>query len=109
MSSEIHFTYQLIAIPEHGKLEAEIQNEGLEVVAIVYEDAVGWHVGICAENSETPADALVESVKEEMRHFVNRTGQNVPEHIQTRGDLSLWLMVKDDGTALGMPYYQLIS
>jgi len=104
MSSGTHFTYQLIAIPEHGRLEAEIQNESLEVVGIVYEDEVGWHVEICAENSESPADAFVESVKEQMRRFVNRTGQNIPEHIQTRGDLSLWLMVKDDGTALGIPY-----
>lgn len=99
-----HFTYLLVAVPEHGRLEAEIQNKDREVVAVVYEDEFGWHVENRASDSEAPSDTFLESVKKRMQHFPNRTGQNVPDHIQTRGALSLWLMLKEDGTAAGMPY-----
>jgi hypothetical protein len=32
---------------------------------------------------------------------VNRKGENVPNELTTRGALALWLMLKDDGTAMG--------
>jgi hypothetical protein len=44
---------------------------------------------------------IVDSAKEKLSHYVNRKGENAPADI-TSGSFSLWLMTKDDGTAMGM-------
>jgi hypothetical protein len=46
-------------------------------------------------------NAAVEAAKQSLSHYVNRMGSNPPEHT-TVGALGLWLMPKDDGTALGI-------
>ena len=47
-------------------------------------------------------NALMENAKEVLSHYVNRRGDRVPSQLKTRGQLSLWLMEKDDGTMMGL-------
>ncbi|MGC1414603.1 MAG: hypothetical protein WA817_04935 [Candidatus Acidiferrum sp.] len=85
------------------RTEAEIADETGARVAIVYEDLDGWHTELVdrrAELSISDFNVLVENAKEVLSHYVNRRGENVPDEI-TSGALSLWLMLKDDGTAMG--------
>ena len=85
------------------RTEAEIADETGVRVAIVYEGLDGWHMELVDRRQGLPItefDALVENAKEVLSHLVNRRGENVPREM-TRGALSLWLMLKDDGTAMG--------
>jgi hypothetical protein len=78
----------------------------LTEVATVFETADGWEMQSFDDRliNELGAvfDAAVEEAKERLRHYVNRTGENVPEGLSPAG-LSFWLMEKDDGTAMGKP------
>jgi hypothetical protein len=85
------------------RTEVEIADEAGMRVAIVYEDLDGWHTEVVGERQALPLssfNALVEDAKKVLSHYVNRRGENVPGEM-TRGALALWLMVKDDGTAMG--------
>ncbi len=89
------------------RTEAEIADELGNRVAIVYEDSNGWHaevVGGAPEQSSSNFGALIESAKERLSHYANRRGENVPLELTTVGSLALWLMVKDDGTAMGRKF-----
>jgi hypothetical protein len=85
------------------RTECEISDNS-SVVAIVYEGRDGWHVNglrsISADESED-FNANIRDAKERLSHYVNRFGEDVPEEL-TLGGLSLWLMQKDDGTAMGI-------
>jgi len=86
------------------RTEAEIADERGNRVAIVFEDADGWPTEILEaglEQSPSHLNALMENAKETLSHYVNRRGENVPEDLVTRGALSLWLMVKDNGSSMG--------
>ncbi len=63
----------------------------------------GWHTDLLVEQVNRTLDfqTAVEHAKEKLSHYVNRRGENPPE-AATRGAISLWLMLKDDGTALGV-------
>jgi hypothetical protein len=52
-------------------------------------------------SGRTEFQTAIENAKESLSHYVNRRGENPPENA-TWGAISLWLMVKDDGTAMGM-------
>ena len=75
----------------------------MATVAIVYEAHDGWHVdilkGVGAEELND-FDATVAEARQRLSHYVNRLGSNPPEG-STVGGLSLWLMEKDGGIALG--------
>jgi hypothetical protein len=89
------------------RTEAEIADELGNRVAVVYEDSTGWRtevVGGGAEQFSSNFGALIESAKERLSHYVNRRGENVPIELTTAGALALWLMVKDDGTAMGRKF-----
>lgn len=89
---------------EQCRTEAEISNESGRRVAIVYEDSDGWHTDILEpELLQLPDDlqTVIRNVKENLYHYVNRRGENAPENT-TWGAFALWLMVKDDGTAMGV-------
>jgi hypothetical protein len=88
---------------EECRLEAEVSGDSGDVIAIIYEDASGWHVEQVGDVPNKLPSKFLEEVKAEMRRYVNRIGCNVPEDC-TRGELALWLMLKDDGTAMGSPY-----
>ena len=83
--------------------EAEIADDTGMRIAIVYEDPDGWHTEVIDrrhELSSSAFNAVIENAKEALSHYVNRRGEHVPGEM-TRGALALWLMVKDDGTAMG--------
>ena len=86
------------------RTECEI-SDGSSVVAVVYEGRDGWHVdrlGIVSAEQHQDLDASVAEAKKRLSRYVNRFGEDVPEGL-TRAGLSLWLMQKDDGTAMGVP------
>ena len=102
------YKIQICGNAERRRTEAEIlaglPDGPLTAVAIVFETADGWEMQSFDDRliDELGAvfDAAVEEAKERLRHYVNRTGENVPEGLSAVG-LSFWLMVKDDGTAMG--------
>jgi hypothetical protein len=64
----------------------------------------GWHTDILAEQlnqAATDFQTAVEHAKGSLSHYVNRRGENPPENT-TWGAFSLWLMVKDDDTTMGV-------
>ena len=86
------------------RTECEISDNS-SVVVVVYEGRDGWHVKRVGNISADEGQALDQSIaeaKERLSHYVNRFGDDVPSGL-TRGDLSLWLMQKDDGTSMGIP------
>jgi hypothetical protein len=87
---------------DESRTECEISDDS-SVVAVVYEGHDGWHVNslrtLSADEREA-FDASMAEAKERLSHYVNRFGEDVPEGL-TLGGLSLWLMQKDDGTAMG--------
>jgi hypothetical protein len=91
------------------RTECEIADEAATTVALVYEDPEGWHVKVTTPPMDAELEiynATVEAAKQSLSHYVNRMGSNPPEHT-TVGALSLWLMQKDDGTALGIDLNEL--
>jgi hypothetical protein len=86
------------------RTQAEIADEFGNRLAIVYEDSDGWHTEIVDDRraqSLSGFDGLIEQAEEMLLHYVNRRGDSVPSELATVGELALWLMVKDDGTAMG--------
>jgi hypothetical protein len=93
----------IVGNPTKCRTEAEISDESGNRVAIVYEDSNGWHTetfGVWVKHVPSNFNALMESAKERLSHFVNRRGDNPPGESTTAGALSLWLMLKDDGTTM---------
>ena len=89
---------------ERCRTEAEISDDEGEVLAVVYETSDGWHTDIMVEQpnlAATDFQIAVANAKAGLSHYVNRRGENPPENA-TQGAFSLWLMVKDDGTAMGV-------
>jgi hypothetical protein len=87
------------------RTEAEISDEAGNVLCVVYEDHEGWHTdSFDREFDQNVSDfaAAVRDAKEMLSRYVNRRGDN-PPHGLTAGALALWLMVRDDGTAMGQP------
>ena len=85
------------------RTECEISDD-ISIVAIVYEKLDGWNVNSLRAinpNERKDVDACVAVAKERLSHYVNRLGHNAPENLTLAG-LSLWLMEKDDGTAMGL-------
>jgi hypothetical protein len=88
---------------EECRTEAEVSRDG-QLAAVVYEGSDGWHTEIISSQLTQPQsdfDAAVNTARETLSHYVNRLGTN-PPHNLARGGLSLWLMMKDDGTAMGI-------
>ncbi len=88
---------------EKCRTEAEV-SRGDRLVAVVYESADGWHTEIVDGNLVVPQssfDAALNSARQTLSQYVNRLGSNPPRGM-TVGALSLWLMVKSDGNAMGI-------
>jgi hypothetical protein len=97
------YSVTILGNVEECRTEAEISRDG-RVVAIVYESSDGWHtevVGAHLTQSECDLEQAVEGARETLSHYVNRLGNDPPQNA-TRGDFALWLMMKDDGTAMGI-------
>jgi len=98
------YSVTIIGNMEQCRTEAELSDNEGAVLAVVYETSDGWHTDILVEQlnqAATDFQTAVENARETLSHYVNRRGENSPENA-TRGAYSLWLMVKDDGTAMGM-------
>jgi hypothetical protein len=93
--------YMLVSNVEEVHLEAEISDGQGKLIATLYEDASGWHLDRI-EQDAIP-DKFVEQVKIRMQAYVNRKGLSAPEGAN-RGDMALWLMLKEDSSAMGLPY-----
>ena len=88
---------------DDGFTSAEILRDS-RVIARVYELPTGWRIELVESGAE-PMDALLDAIgraRDSLTHYVNRTGANPPHGLSGPG-LSLWLMEKDDGTAMGRP------
>ncbi len=97
------WTSTLVSNLDQCRLEAEISNTDGEIVAVLFEDASGWHSEFPADVTSSVDSTFLEEQKVVMSHFLNRIGLDPPAEA-TRGDLALWLMLRDDGTAMEMPY-----
>jgi hypothetical protein len=98
------YSVTIIGKVEQCRTEAEIIDGEGAVSAVVYEALDGWHTNILAERLDRASaefQTAVENAKESLSHYVNRRGENPPENA-TWGAFSLWLMMKDDDTALGI-------
>jgi predicted phosphoribosyltransferase len=94
----------IIGNVEKCRTEAEISASEETPLAVVYETSAGWHTDMLVEQLNQAANdfqTAIENAKERLSHYVNRRGEDPPENASW-GALSLWLMVKDDGTAMGM-------
>lgn len=103
--AEKRFTLQVVGNVRDCRTEAEIYFEGSENPwAVVYEEDSGWKsdvIGDQAPDNAPTEEAVVTAIKC-LSHYPNRRGADAPEGLSAAG-LSLWLMVKEDGTAMGMP------
>lgn len=98
------YSVTILANVEDCRTEAEVTCAG-QLVAVVYQESAGWHTKITENKLTQPPsdfDAAVTAAQQALSHYVNRLGANPPRNM-TRGAFSLWLMTKDDGTALGIP------
>jgi len=99
------FSIKILGNPSVPRTEAEVYIPGNadEPVALVYESQDGWVVEPL-ESAEPPnatvLNSAVESAKARLSQYVNRTGRGAPAGLAVPG-LSLWLMEKLDGTAMG--------
>jgi hypothetical protein len=97
------YSVTIIGNVEQCRTEAEITDSQGDMLAVVYETSDGWHTDVLAEHlnqASTDFQTAVEHAKESLSRYVNRRGENPPENA-TWGAFSLWLMVKDDGSAMG--------
>jgi hypothetical protein len=98
------FSRTILGNADEHRTECEISDDTATTVAVVYEGNDGWHVKVLRplrEDELETFNAALTAAKQSLSHYVNRMGSNPPEDI-TVGGLSLWLMQKDDGTALGI-------
>lgn len=87
---------------EKCRTEAEVSRDG-RIVAIVYEASDGWHTDTIDGKLAQPQsdfDEALNTACQILSQHANRCGTNPPQNA-TAGALSLWLMVKADGTAMG--------
>ena len=102
------FWMQVVGNVDDRRTEVEIYPAGTAThgnpVAVVYDSRDGWIIRNAAgTGSPTIAipPSVIERVEERLKEYVNRRGENPPVGL-TRPGLSLWLMEKSDGTAMGV-------
>jgi hypothetical protein len=97
------FSIQVLGNVQTCRTEAEISFAGTaEPWAVVWEEASGWQSETFGPVpvSEALAEQAIEAARRRLSQYVNRRGENPPPGLSAAG-LSLWLMAKADGTALG--------
>ena len=105
-----NYSIMIVGNGSECRTEAEVirvfDDKPDRLMAIVYENEQGWQCELEKEETATPddaeLDAAVSDAKEALAHYVNRMGSDQPEGL-TRAGLAFWLMIKDDGTAMGEP------
>ena len=104
------FSIQILGNVETCRTEAEIyiaapDQDADELWAILYESHDGWRVNFFGDSEirQVPLEAvhaMLRDAQERLSHYVHRCGDKVPSGL-TEAGLSLWLMERDDGTAMG--------
>ncbi|MBX3398012.1 MAG: hypothetical protein KF873_04675 [Gemmataceae bacterium] len=97
------FQIQVAGVVDDGFTSAEVSYSD-ETVAVVYERADGWRTDLFHSPRGLPLPELLtalQSAQDRLSRYVNRRGENPPEGL-TRAGMSLWLMEKVDGTAMGV-------
>ena len=98
---------QVLGNTQFCRAEAEVycSRESAPEVLLgwVYESMDGWRVEFddCSTQPAEVVDAVLAAGKASLQPYVNRKGENPPPGLSGPG-LSLWLMEKSDGTAMGV-------
>jgi hypothetical protein len=98
------YSMTIVGNVERCRTEAEILDSTGAIVAAVYEQSDRWHTDLLEghlNQADIDLKPTVDIAIERLSHYVNRRGENPPENA-TRGAFSLWLLVKDDGSAMGV-------
>jgi hypothetical protein len=105
MDSE--FQVVVVGNSQTCRTEAEVSRltatSGADFLAVVYESPDGWQVESDdpeVRGSGALRDSVLVAGREALEPYVNRRGDRPPEGLSVAG-LSLWLMEKADGTAMG--------
>ena len=101
------FQIQIFAGVQDPYTSAEVLY-GEEIIAIVYERPSGWKVDLFQSPRELDLDEFLKAIgaaKERLQEYVNRRGEDQPEGLSAAG-LSLWLLEKADGTAMGIKLHE---
>jgi hypothetical protein len=102
MPDQVYFR-TIAANVELCRTEAEIADEAGNTIAVLFEDFEGWKIQLIgpeADQTSEQFEAAATNAREALGHYVNRQGQYATQ-AATVGMLALWLMEKDDGTAMG--------
>ena len=95
----------VVGNPDRCRTEAEVYRTDVdsEPIAVVHESPDGWQVESLASDPASASELaeILRAGKEALSPYVNRRGENSPDGL-TIGGLSLWLMEKADGTAMGI-------
>jgi len=97
------FSTTIFSNLDECRTECEISDDS-SVVAVIYEARDGWHIKrlriVAADECQDFENSVAEA-KERLSDYVNRFGEDAPKGL-TPASLSLWLMQKNDGTAMGI-------
>lgn len=96
------FTTVVVGNVDNCRTEIEISTNVGDLVAVLFEDLNGWRVEKIRGVSIEIPPSFIEEAKARLSRYANRTGANPPPDLNRTG-LALWLMTKDDGTAMGLP------
>ena len=97
------FDIEIVGNIQACRTEAEVSWIDGAFLAVVYESADGWQVEPATSEALSPETtaAILTAAQSRLQHYVNRRGENPPPGLSGAG-LSLWLMEKADGTAMGV-------
>jgi hypothetical protein len=102
----IEFRGNLEACRTEARILSPSPNPDDALVALVYETSRGFVVsyfGVALSSGTLPGlEAAIARARGELRHYINRRGENRPLGI-TRPGLSLWLTERDDETVVDRP------
>lgn len=97
------FLVQVVGMVDDGYTSAEVYY-GDDLVAVVYERPDGWKTDLFRSPRGIPLPELLttlESAKARLSEYANRLGERPPDGM-TRAGMSLWLLERTDGTAMGI-------
>ena len=101
------FRIQILGNAQSCRAEAEVYRSQSgapeQLLAWVYESQDGWKVEFEDSSAQPPelVEAILAAGQAALSPYVNRKGENPPPRLSVAG-LSLWLMEKTDGTAMGV-------
>lgn len=88
---------------DDGYTSAEVSYDDA-IVAIVHDSTDGWQIELFGSDGGISLPELIDALKaaqSRLSEYVNRRGDQPPEGL-TRAGMSLWLMERTDGSAMGI-------